>query len=153
FTDCYFEATADAEGRMLLPLYISYRAAVRGSVDGMKLAEQEVPEPERRRAQARARAHWLLSLGELNSPSHRPCLLLVGGLPGPGKSTLARALAECAGFELIRSDIVRKELVGIDSVERAGEANYSPDWNVRTYASCLSRAEQLLFEGRRVLID
>ncbi len=35
---------------------------------------------------------------------------MVGGLPGTGKSTLARSLAEEHGFHLIRSDLVRKEL-------------------------------------------
>jgi predicted kinase len=30
---------------------------------------------------------------------------------------------------------------------------YTVDWNERTYAECLRRAEELLFEGKRVLID
>ena len=53
----------------------------------------EIPEAERSAALAKARAHWLLALGELEVPCRRPCLLLVGGLPGTGKSTLARGLA------------------------------------------------------------
>lgn len=153
FTAAYFVATGDEEGRALLPLYTSYRAAVRGSVDGMKVTEPEVSEPERQRALASAQAHWLLALGELESASRRPCLFLVGGLPGTGKSTVARALAGRADSEVIRSDVVRKELAGIANEERAGEATYSPEWNDRTYAACLERAEQMLFEGRRVLID
>ena len=36
--------------------------------------------------------------------------MLVGGLPGTGKSTLAAGLAAEAGFHVIRSDVVRKEL-------------------------------------------
>jgi aminoglycoside phosphotransferase family enzyme/predicted kinase len=153
FIDNYYEATGDAEGRTLMPLYSAYRAAVRGSVDAMKAAEPEVPEPERQRTLASARAHWLLALGELESASRRPCLLLVGGLPGTGKSTLARALAERASFDVIRSDVIRKELAGIANEHRASEAYYSSEWNDKTYASCLAHAEQLLFEGRRVLID
>jgi predicted kinase len=34
-----------------------------------------------------------------------------------------------------------------------GEGLYSPAWNARTYAECLRQAEDLLFAGRRVLVD
>jgi hypothetical protein len=157
FADAYFHAAGDDQGRALLPFYTSYRAAVRGKVDGFMLAEKEFPAPKRARALTRGRARWLLALGELERPERRPCLLLVGGLPGSGKSTLARTLAERAGFTVIRSDAVRKELAGIagTSSERVpfGEGIYSPAWSVRTYAECLRRTEELLFEGKRVLVD
>jgi aminoglycoside phosphotransferase family enzyme/predicted kinase len=149
FADAYFRAAGDAEGSALLPLYAAYRAAVRGKVEGMQLAEREVPEAEREAARVRARAHWLLALGLLEEPARRPALVLVAGLPGTGKSTLARGLAERAGFDILRSDVVRKELAG----GLTGEALYTPKWGRRTYAECLRRAEALLFEGRRVLVD
>jgi predicted kinase len=123
----------------------------------MELGEQEVPEAERTRALEKARAHWLLALGELEEPGRRPCLLLIGGLPGAGKSTLARNLAEPAGFTVIRSDVVRKELAGEDREDANphsfAKGRYSLEWNERTYAECLRRAELLFFEGHRVGID
>jgi predicted kinase len=122
---------------------------VRGKVEGLKRAEREVPPDQRDEALAGARAHWLLALGELEEPVRRPGLLLVAGLPGSGKSTLARRLAEQAGFTVIRSDVVRKELT-------AGAGNediYTPQWSDQTYAECLRRAEAVLFEGGRALID
>ena len=86
-----------------------------------------------------------------------PAWCFVAGLPGTGKSSLARALAERAGFTVIRSDEVRKELAGRSGQGSApaafGEDLYAADWNERTYAECLRRAEELIFEGRRVLID
>jgi aminoglycoside phosphotransferase family enzyme/predicted kinase len=154
FADAYFRAAGDEEGRALLPLYTAYRAAVRGTVEGLLLAEREVPEAERAAARARARAHWLLALAELEMPGRRPCLLLVAGLPGTGKSTLARDLATHAGFGVVRSDVVRKELAGPPGGGTTPpEALYTAAWNERTYSECLRRAEQLLFEGRRVLAD
>ena len=151
FADAYFRAAEDEQGRELLPLYTAYRAAVRGEVEGMLVMEKEVPEAERRAAEKRARAHWLLALGELEEPERKPCLLFMAGLPGAGKSMLAQALAKGAGFFLIRSDVLRKELAA--QTQSAREGIYTPEWNSRTYGECLRRAEQLLFEGKRVLID
>jgi aminoglycoside phosphotransferase family enzyme/predicted kinase len=157
FSGSYLRASGDEEGRALVPFYTSYRAAVRGKVEGLKSREPEVPAADRAAALARARAHWLMALGELEGPESRPCLALVGGLPGAGKSTLARALAAGAGFVAIRSDEVRKEIAR-GEVAGAGPAAfesgiYTPAWTERTYAECLRRAGALLFEGRRVLID
>ncbi len=104
FVEAYLRAAGDAEGEELLPFYRAYRAAVRGKVEGMKLAEPEIPEADRSAARVRARALWLHALSELEEPGRRPCLVLLAGLPGTGKSTLARGLAERAGFTVIRSD-------------------------------------------------
>jgi aminoglycoside phosphotransferase family enzyme/predicted kinase len=157
FADAYFRAAGDAEGRTLLPFYTAYRAAVRGKVEGIKGSEPEVPGSERAAALVRARAYWLLALGELEDADRRPCLILVGGLPGAGKSTLARGLTGPAGLQVIRSDLVRRELGGLadDEVARSPFETgiYSPEWAERTYAECLRRAEALLFEGRRALVD
>jgi aminoglycoside phosphotransferase family enzyme/predicted kinase len=157
FSDTYFQAAGDEEGRTLLPFYIAYRAAVRGKVEGFELTEKEIPEAERITALARARGHWLLALGELEEPGRKPCLVLIGGLPGTGKSTLARALAERMDFCMIRSDVVRKELAGLGAQLPAsspfGEGLYSDEWTERTYSECLQRAEKLLFEGKRVIVD
>jgi aminoglycoside phosphotransferase family enzyme/predicted kinase len=151
FADAYFHAADDEEGRELLPLYTAYRATVRGEVEGMLVMEKEVPEAERTAAEKRVRAYWLLALGELEEPRKKPCLLFMAGLPGAGKSMLAQALVEKADFCLIRSDVVRKELA--TSTPSASKEIYSPEWTERTYAECLRGAEQLLFEGKRVLID
>lgn len=150
FRAAYFRFSGDEEGPALLPFYTAYRAIVRGKVEGFELAEKEIPEPDRVSARVRARAHWLLALGELEEPGQQPCLVLVGGLPGTGKSTLARQLAERLGFQVIRTDVVRKELAG-DLAARAD--GYTAEWTERTYAECRRRAEKLLFEGKRVLVD
>jgi len=157
FAEAYFRAAGDGEGRGLVPFYTSYRGAVRGKVEGLKLARPEIAEADRAVALAKARGSWLLALGELEAPGRRPCLVLVGGLPGTGKSTLARAVADRAGFRVIRSDLVRKELAGAAGAEQGpaafGEGIYTAGWTERTYAECLRRAEGLLFEGERVLVD
>ncbi|MDB5306173.1 MAG: hypothetical protein JWO38_375 [Gemmataceae bacterium] len=151
--DEYFRAAGDDGGRRLLPFYTAYRAAVRGKVEGFELGEAEIPADEKAAATTRAKAHWLLALGELEEPARRPALVLVGGLPGTGKSTLARGLAAAGGFEVIRSDVVRKELAGVDPETPGGPDLYTPASTDRTYAECLRRADQFLFAGRRVIVD
>jgi predicted kinase len=157
FADAWFAVIGDAEGRDLLPFYTAYRAVVRGKVEGFELRETEVPATEKAAALARARAHWLLALGELEPLGDRPALVLMGGVPGSGKSSLARELAGAANFTVVRSDLVRKELAGVAPEARPGRDFatdiYSPEWTERTYAACRQRAEALLWEGRRVIVD
>jgi aminoglycoside phosphotransferase family enzyme/predicted kinase len=146
FTDAYFRSMGDPQGSMLLPFYVAYRSLVRAKVRGLELRAREISEARRSSSLVKARAHFLLALGELAPPMDRPSLVLVGGLPGTGKSTLARSLAGAAGFEVIRSDVVRKELCG-------GIGIYTREWTDRTYDECRHRAERLLFEGKRIIVD
>jgi aminoglycoside phosphotransferase family enzyme/predicted kinase len=157
FAAAYFRAANDDDGAALLPFYVAYRALVRAKVEGIELEEREVPAEERARVRQRARAHWLLALAELEAPRYRPVLLLVGGLPGAGKSTLARGLQERARFHVLRSDVVRKELAGIPEQQPAttsyGQGIYDTMWTERTYEELLRRAAPMLADGERVLID
>ena len=147
-TDRYFQITGDNEGRRLLPFYSAYRAVIRAKVKGMELHDPTIDDAERADAAIRARAHWLVALGELEEPAKRPALLLIAGLPGTGKSTLAKSLATKADFQVLRSDVVRKEIA---SDERGNI--YTNEWTECTYTELLRRAEGLLWRGERVLID
>lgn len=145
-----------AEGRALLPFYTAYRATVRGKVDAMKACEPEIGPEAAAVARSSAHRHLLLALRELQPPALRPCLVLVAGLPGTGKSTLARALA-AEGFVWIRSDAVRKQLAGLAPDTPAGApvgaGIYSPEWTARTYQRCLELARAALHDGERVVVD
>lgn len=84
-------------------------------------------------------------------------LVLVGGAPGTGKSTLAARLGEARGFVVLRSDEVRKDLAGIAHTVRAtapvGEGIYDAAHTEATYAELARRAERLLGLGESVVID
>jgi aminoglycoside phosphotransferase family enzyme/predicted kinase len=150
FTEEYFRASGDEEGRALLPLYTAYRAAVRGAVAAPLLAEEEVPQAQREAALKRARGRWLLALGELEVPERKPCLVLMAGLPGSGKSTVARGLP---GFEVFRADVVRKEIAVSWGAGPESRDIYTSEWDDVTHAECLRRAEEVLFAGGRVIVD
>ena len=72
-------------------------------------------------------------------------LVLVCGLPGTGKTTLAKALAEGRGAVHISSDAVR--------VEALGKRTYSTEEKFGVYGLMLEVAERLLGEGKEVLLD
>ncbi|MGD8376876.1 MAG: AAA family ATPase [Acidobacteriota bacterium] len=147
FQGAYTSASGDEEGDDLFPLYTAYRAAVRAKVQGIKQAQESLPAEERRAARERARAFWLLALDVLEPPRRRPALLLMGGLPGTGKTTLARGLGDKAGFSLVRTDRVRREIAGDVSDP------YTERQIERTYDACLDRARDRLLEGERVIVD
>ncbi|MCA9685605.1 MAG: AAA family ATPase, partial [Myxococcales bacterium] len=134
-----------------------YRAMVRAKVAAMAAAEPELGPIAQSKARAKAEARARLALVELSPPRRRPCLVMVAGLPGSGKSVLARGLRETAGFVWIRADEIRKRLAGIDplangNVEVEGGI-YTPEWNDRTYEACLQRAGDICQRGGRALVD
>ncbi|MFL5242236.1 MAG: AAA family ATPase [Gemmataceae bacterium] len=157
FAETYLDASGDKGGRALLPLYTAYRAVVRGSVEGLKVSEKEITEPDQAATSVIAKGHWLLALGELEEPGRKPVLVLIGGLPGTGKSSLAHELALKAGMEIVRTDQIRKELAGLPVNDPAPASArpwlYSAEWTKKVYTECLQVAEKLLFEGKRILVD
>lgn len=174
FAEVYFSETNDGTGRSLLPLFAAYRSAVRAKFAAILGDESEIPYSDREEALARSRAHWLWSLSELEEPSRRPALVLVTGLPGTGKSTLARGLADAAHFdEVLRTDVVRKELSAKESEHNQGSSRsretsvrplkssatldasdlYSADRTERTYDECWCRTRKRLLAGGRVIVD
>jgi uncharacterized protein len=157
FADDFISASGDDDVNRLLPFYAGYRATVRAKVAAMAASEPELGDEARDEARAKAEARARLALVELSKPSARPCMLLVAGLPGTGKSMLARALRETAGFVWIRADEVRKRLAGLNPfASQAGEVNqglYTKEWSDRTYAACLERAAEVCLAGGRALVD
>jgi aminoglycoside phosphotransferase family enzyme len=96
FVDAYIAETGDEALRELLPFYMCYRACVRGKVLSFQLDEPEISEVQREISRQQALALFSLAAHYASGPS-RPALIMVGGLMGTGKSTLARALQQETG--------------------------------------------------------
>jgi aminoglycoside phosphotransferase family enzyme/predicted kinase len=149
FLGWYGEFTADPAPPGLLHHYLAYRAFVRAKVACLRQAQGD---PD---AAAQARAFSAITHRHLATAVVK--LILVGGLPGTGKSTLAGGLADRLGLTLLSSDRVRKELAGIDPTASAAaeyqSGIYSPEWTEHTYAELLNRAERMLGLGESVVLD
>jgi aminoglycoside phosphotransferase family enzyme/predicted kinase len=141
---------------LLLNFYKSYRAYVRGKVTCFRLDDPVISEAEKASALQEARRYFSLS-HHYAQKLNRPALLITCGLMGTGKSTLARSLSGALGWELLRSDVLRKELAQIPPLEHRYEdfhrGIYSPDSSRRTYEALLDRAFGLLISGRSVILD
>ncbi len=156
FVEEYLELSDDKDMREILDFYKSYSACVRAKVEGFRLSDPDIPALEKKEAQQAARRYFELACRY--AATLPPAMLLITcGLPGTGKSWLARRLAEDTGFEVVSSDIVRKELAGISPSERRYEefrsGIYGPEFTDRTYAALLDRARGLLSGGRSAILD
>jgi predicted kinase len=85
-------------------------------------------------------------------------LVVIFGLMGTGKTTLARELAAARGWPVLHSDVVRKELAGLPPTapvrEEFGQGIYAPDFSARTYAEMRRRAREHLQAGASgVIVD
>jgi predicted kinase len=82
-----------------------------------------------------------------------PLLLAIGGVPASGKSWLADAIAAASGLGVIRSDVVRKGMIGLAPHERAGAAAYAPRRSLETYARLGRLAASELRRQRGAIVD
>lgn len=156
FLERYVAETGDDALRELLPFYACYRACVRGKVQSFQLDEPEVPQTQRESARQQARLLFTQAAHYASGPT-RPTLLLVCGLMGTGKSTLALTLHRELGWTLLSSDSIRKRLANLDpahpQAEAFGQGVYSAVWTARTYDALLDETGSALAAGRSALVD
>ncbi|MEV4346479.1 AAA family ATPase [Actinoplanes sp. NPDC049596] len=149
FLDWYAEFSGDPAPASLRHHYIAYRAYVRTKVACLRHAQGD-PSAAADVADYTGLARQHLRAGEVR-------LVLVGGAPGTGKTTLAGKLADRLGATVLSSDRIRKEIAGL-APERSAAAGwregiYTTEWTDRAYHELLDRARRLLERGETVVLD
>jgi len=149
FLDEYRRLAGDSAPESLAHLFIAYRAVVRAKVDCIRVDQGDAS------AADDAQRHLGLAAEHLRAATVR--LVIVGGGPGTGKTTLARELAGRIGAVVLSTDDVRHDLAqGGQLTGDAGkfEAGLYDPQNVATvYDTILRRAAGLLANGQSVILD
>ncbi|WP_101949612.1 AAA family ATPase [Mycobacterium sp. 3519A] len=149
FLDEYARRADDHVPGTLRNFYIAYRAVVRAKVDCIRVAQGN---PD---ARSDALRHIDIALDRMRAATVR--LILIGGGPGTGKTTLSHGLAECIDAEVISTDDVRRELQHSGVISgQAGTLHdglYTPENVAIVYDEVLRRARQSLANGRSTILD
>ncbi len=150
----YLDRSEEDEGLAAMPFFLSLRAAIRAHVTATAL---EHAAGAKAGAKLASNARRYLDLAE-RFLEPQPCrLVAIGGLSGAGKSTLAEGLAPELGLRpgarLLRSDVTRKLLLGVDPEERLPASAYTRETSAWVYDTLRRKAALGLAAGYAVVID
>ncbi len=151
FLNTYIEQTGDWEGLAILPLYLSRQAYVRAKINSWLWDTPSLAEENKRQAAVKASNYYHLAWEYTRSQSGK--LILMSGLSGSGKTTVAKQLAHSLGAIHIRSDAVRKHL-SATPLEQSGDPSiYSPEMTQKTYGRLLELGTKLASQGFTMILD
>ena len=155
FLNTYLEHTGDFAGLKVLRYYLMYRAMVRAKIAAFRATASETP-PDSRAPAWQAYRNYL-ALMEQFSRIPPPLLILMHGVSGSGKSTIARDIAAHLPAIHVRSDVERKRLFGLAPLARShsapGTGIYGAEATQRTYARLAEIARDTLAAGYAVILD
>lgn len=150
----YMAYSADWEGVPALPLFLSCRAAVNAYVYAQRSSETKDKELSERLAK-QAYEYLVTARRFLNPPL--PVLVACGGLSGSGKSRIGRELAPFIGSPpgavILRDDVLRKNMLGVDPDDSLGEEAYTPENEAKVFELLCTECRRVLATGQSVVAD
>jgi aminoglycoside phosphotransferase family enzyme/predicted kinase len=154
--DAVVRGAADPDAFALLDFYKCYRAMVRTKVSCLRLSE--LGPGEYAYHKTRREAGQFLALAYRYALQFtKPLIWVVCGLPASGKSTIADALGEILGLEILRSDVIRKQLFDLPAetavIQPFEEGIYSREVTALTYGRLLLQAQDRIAAGQSVILD
>lgn len=146
----YAALTDDFGLYSVVDYHMLHRALVRGGVAAVAATQAGISDTQRRAAAESARRHITWMREWLERP-RRAELLVMTGLSGTGKSTVAEEAADAVDGVVVASDRVRKQLA-----RASGDRDrplYGESMTKDVYAALLDRAGAILDSGRPAVLD
>lgn len=148
----YLDLTGDDADLWIVHFFMALRAAVRAHVTATQ-AEGAARGHDDLAVLARDYFHMALDLLKTEGG----ILIVLGGLSGTGKSSVAEALAPhlrpAPGARLLESDLIRKSLFGVSPETRLPQSAYTRTVSDQVYAQLGTRAVALSKHGIPVIAD
>jgi aminoglycoside phosphotransferase family enzyme/predicted kinase len=155
FINRYLEISADYAGVRLLRYYFIYRALVRAKVEALRVDQQDC-DVNTFQAQLKPAIDYI-ELANAWASGHRAGMIVMHGLSGSGKSTIAAQLVEALGAIQVRSDVVRKQLFDLAPVTQTDSALdqgiYTEDATEATYRRLQEIAQTIIDADFTVILD
>lgn len=152
FNRC-LDRSGEDNGLAAMPFFLSLRAAIRAHVTATALEHTA----DAAAAKMACDARRYLGLAERFLEPQPRRLVAIGGLSGTGKSTLAAGLGPELGLRpgarVLRSDVTRKLLLGVEPDERLPASAYTRESSARVYDALRRKAAVGLAAGYTVIID
>ena len=155
FINHYVSASGDYVGVIILRYYVVYRALVRAKIEALRVSSKMAHSDGQQGPFDDAIRY--LDLAKRWTANTRSTIIVMHGLSGSGKSTVASQLAELLGAIQIRSDVERKRLFDLNPLEHSGssleEGIYTGDATLQTYARLAGLTDSLVKAGITVIVD
>jgi aminoglycoside phosphotransferase family enzyme/predicted kinase len=153
--DRYLQLTGDYPGVAVLRFFLVYRAMVRAKVACLRARQSGLDAAAQARIAGEYRGYF--ALASRLAESARPAIVLMHGLSGSGKTTVAQSLLESLGAIRVRSDVERKRLHGLDPLARTaqalGDGLYGSAATQRTYDRLAAVARAIVDAGFTAIVD
>ncbi|TLU84262.1 MAG: hypothetical protein FDX30_05960 [Chlorobium sp.] len=150
----YLSVTGDYNALPFLRFYTVYRAMVRAKVTAIRYAQISGESPHREILEEH---RSYLRLARKTTGRKNPMILLTHGVSGSGKTAISQELAPEMGYLHIRSDIERKRIAGLKSLERSSKTAkmilYSEAAGTATYQRLLDITRLSISEGIGIIVD
>ena len=149
----FAEASDDFGLYGVVDFYLSYRAWVRGKVAAFVASDANADAGLQASKRDEARRQFALARSFAGVPVDPRFLVVVGGVIGSGKTTLATALGRALAAPVVSSDRVRKAIARIAPTARGDAALYTAAAVEKNYTEVLRRAQAVLASGRGAILD
>lgn len=147
----YAENSGDYQGLECLVVYLAYRALVRARINALRIIQN--PPQSQIANDALTEMIKYLKLAEGYFRERPLSIWMTHGISGSGKSTGMLGVIDRNRVVRVRSDVERKRLAGLNSLERGPASIYTAEFSRATYSRCIELSRQILKAGFPVVID